>query len=132
MAMSGRDHSIECNRCGMWYGGMLGPDNCECPDGPQPAFDPASINLTSCDFVGDMGCTDEACTHCHGFYPRHPLGLSDHGEYVAAKPCAKRLNTIPISWCTRPNGHEPPCSAPIVAQIEESDFGPEASKRRRW
>lgn len=139
----GRDHSIECYRCGMWYGGMSGPDYCECPDGPQPVFDPASINLTSCDFVGDMGCSDESCTRCHGDalpapqsddrpFERDPAGLADNADHVPAKPCCARMNTIPISWCTRTPGHSGPCSAPPVRPIELDDLGPGASKRRRW
>lgn len=26
----GRDHSIECEKCGTWYGGFNGPNECEC------------------------------------------------------------------------------------------------------
>ena len=26
----GRDHSIQCDRCGAWYGGFDGPDECPC------------------------------------------------------------------------------------------------------
>lgn len=28
--MGGRDHSVECSACGAWYGGMNGPDECDC------------------------------------------------------------------------------------------------------
>jgi hypothetical protein len=28
--MSGRDHSIECTRCGAYYGGFDGPKECPC------------------------------------------------------------------------------------------------------
>ena len=28
--MSGRDHSIECDLCGSFYGGLDGPDECWC------------------------------------------------------------------------------------------------------
>jgi len=28
----GRDHSVECERCGAFYGGMNGPDQCPCGD----------------------------------------------------------------------------------------------------
>lgn len=35
----GRDHSIQCERCGAWYSGFNGPDECEC----GPSVFPCSI-----------------------------------------------------------------------------------------
>lgn len=71
-------------------------------------------------------------------YPTDPLGSIDVLVDTQARaqqpppPCCKRMNTIPISWCGKPDGHEPPCHADPVRPIELDDLGPASSKRRRY
>lgn len=65
-------------------------------------------------------------------YPTDPRGLEDDGEYVPAKPCCTPMNTVPLSWCTKPDGHEPPCHADPVRPIELDDLGPGSAGRRRY
>lgn len=65
-------------------------------------------------------------------FPTDPRGLEDAGDHVAAKPCCARLNTIPLSWCTKPDGHEGPCAAPVMRPLSGDEPGPVAAKRRRW
>lgn len=47
-------------------------------------------------------------------------------------PCCARLNTVPVSWCTLDDGHEPPCAGPRVRELDVNEFGPADSQRRRW
>jgi hypothetical protein len=64
-------------------------------------------------------------------FPADHRGLEDAVDFVPAKPCARRMNTTPVSWCGLPDGHEAPCHAEPVKPIEVDDLGPGAAKRRR-
>lgn len=73
-------------------------------------------------------------------YPTDELGRQDDADYVAAKPCAKRitheraadpaLHTV-VTWCCLRDGHQGQCSGSIPRVIEVDDLGPGHTKRRR-
>jgi hypothetical protein len=40
-------------------------------------------------------------------------------------PCCARLNTIPVSWCILPDGHDGVCASPPMRPIETESLGPD-------
>jgi hypothetical protein len=61
--------------------------------------------------------------------PPHPRGDTDAlstERRTRVQPCVK------TTWCTEHDGHAGPCLEEPRTEHAPEDFGPEASKRRRY
>ena len=59
--MGGRDHSIECEKCGVWYGG-IDDTPCDCEILAATAWTPEFIHA----MCNPDGCPDVRCLQCSG------------------------------------------------------------------